>query len=74
MSDPDIKEAIRQTALIAFESIERLSDQQAHAVLVTIVEAGTDAEAAAAEAQIYHRSEARKAQMQLRSIVEGIGK
>jgi len=74
VSDADEKKAaIRTTALIAFESVERLTEKQLEALLITLIEAGTDAEAEIAEKQLYHKQEARKAQLLLKAIIEGSG-
>jgi hypothetical protein len=73
VSDPAIKSAIRTTALVAFESIDKLNEKQLEALLVTLIEAGTDAEAEIAAKQLYHKQEARRLQLTLKAIIGGIG-
>lgn len=73
MSDLAIKAAIRTTALIAFKHVDQLSDAEIEAVLITLVEAGEHKEAEVAASGLYHRIEARKAQLILKGVIAGEG-
>jgi hypothetical protein len=71
MSDETIKSAIRTTALIAFESVDTLTEQQMEAVMIALIECGSDKEAEVAGLLIYHREQARRHQLTLKAILEG---
>jgi hypothetical protein len=64
--------AVCAAVKIAHRQFDALNDAEREQVLIALVETGADCEAGAANDALYYSREARKAQLKLKGILEGV--